>query len=479
MIMETALNLKIIRLGGYTMNYKNLAKEILVNIGGAANVKSYTHCATRLRFNLFDETKFDEDVLKKINGVMGTVKSGGQQQVIIGTDVKHVFDEISVLLKDVKQDDISDEVIDEDKSKFSKLLDTISGIFTPILPAITGAAMIKVLVILLVMANILQEGTQTHAILTFVGDTPFYFLPIMLAYNAAVKFKMSPMMGMLLGLMMIHPSYTAMVSAGDPVSFLGLPVTLATYTSTVIPVVLIVWVGSYVEKVADKVSPKAIRFFLKPLLTLLVMIPLAFCVVGPLGTIVGKGLESVLSIIQTQAPWSLPIIFGVAAPIVIMLGMHYVVTIPLVMTAIAANGYDMLGAGFLVANVAQAAAAFAIMMLAKNKDFKAMAGSTGLTALLGITEPAMYGVNLKLKKPFLYALIGGGIGGIICGLAGVKRIVFGPTGLTTIPIFIDPANTMNFVFAIVGVIASFTVTFALTYMICRKDEKVMKGIREQ
>lgn len=460
------------------MNYKNLAKEILGNVGGSSNVKSYTHCATRLRFNLHDELKFDEDVLKKINGVMGTVKSGGQQQVIIGTDVKHVFDELSVLLKDVQQDDVCTEIIEENQSKLNKILDTISGIFTPILPAITGAAMIKVIVILLVMAGVLEEGTQTHTILTFVGDTPFYFLPIMLSYSAAVKFNMSPMIGMLLGLMMIHPTYTGLVSAGEAVSFLGIPVTLATYTSTVIPVVLIVWVGSYVEKLADKLSPKAIRFFLKPLLTLLIMIPLAFCIVGPLGTIVGNGLESVLSVIQTQAPWSLPVIFGIAAPIVIMLGMHYVVTIPLVMTAIAANGYDMLGAGFLVANVAQAASAFAIMFLAKNKDFKAMAGSTGLTALLGITEPAMYGVNLKLKKPFLFSLIGGGVGGLICGIAGVKRIVFGPTGLTTIPIFIDPSNSMNFVFAIIGVVASFIVAFALTYFMCKKDESVMKGISD-
>lgn len=460
------------------MNYKNLAKEILVNVGGEENIKSYTHCATRLRFNLNDSSKFDEDVLKKINGVMGTVVSGGQYQVIIGTDVKNAFDELTLLLKDVKQDAVSEEVFDEDKSKFSKVLDTISGIFTPILPAITGAAMIKVLIILLVMAGILKEGSQTHTILTFVGDTPFYFLPIMLSYSAAVKFKMSPMMGMLLGLMMIHPTYTGLVSAQEAVSFIGIPVTLATYTSTVIPVILIVWVASYVEKFADKITPKAIRFFLKPLITLLIMIPLAFCVVGPLGTIIGTGFEAVLSTVQTQAPWSLPIIFGVCAPIVIMFGMHYVVTIPLVMTAIAANGYDMLGAGFLVANVAQAAAALAIMFLAKNSDFKAMAGSTGITALLGITEPAMYGVNLKLKKPFLFALIGGGVGGLICGLAGVKRIVFGPTGLTTIPIFIDPANNMNFIFAIVGVVASFIVTFALTYFICKKDARLMKGISE-
>ena len=461
------------------MNYKNLSKEILQNIGGSDNIKSYTHCATRLRFNLIDENKFDQDLLKKINGVMGTVISGGQCQVIIGTDVSHVFDELKSLLSGVKMDEVSDEAIDEDKSKFSKVLDTISGIFTPILPAITGASMIKVIIILLTMTGILSKDSQTYQILTFVGDTPFYFLPIMLSYSAAVKFKMNPMMGMLLGLMLIHPTYTNMVSAGEEVKLFGfLHVTLATYTATVIPVILVVWAGSFVEKFADKVSPKAIRFFLKPTITLLIMIPLAFCVVGPLGTIFGKGLESVLNVVQTQIPWALPIIFGVLAPIVIMFGMHYVVTIPLVMTAISVNGFDMLGAGFLVANMGQAGAALAIALLAKNADFKAMSASSGLTALLGVTEPAMYGVNLKLKKPFVAALIGGGIGGIICGIGGVKRIVFGPTGLTTIPIFIDPNNSMNIVYAVIAVIVSFVIAFAISYYLAKKDNKLMKEIGE-
>lgn len=329
------------------------------------------------------------------------------------------------------------------------------------------------------MSGLLQKDTQTYQILTFVGDTPFYFLPIMLSYTAAVKFKMNPMMGMLLGLMLIHPTYTNMVAAGEGVKLFGfLPVTLATYTSTVIPVILIVWIASYVERFADKVSPKAVRFFLKPLITLLVMIPLAFCAVGPIGTIVGTWLESVLNVIQTQAPWSLPIIFGILSPIVIMFGMHYVVTIPLVMTAISANGFDMIGSGFLVANMGQAGAALAIALLAKNVDFKAMAASSGITALLGVTEPAMYGVNLKLKKPFIAALIGGGIGGLICGIAGVKRIVFGPTGLTTIPIFIDPNNSMNIVFAVIGVIVSFVVAFGVTYYLTKKDKKIMNEIGE-
>ena len=299
----------------------------------------------------------------------------------------------------------------------------------------------------------------------------------MLSYSAAVKFKMNPMMGLVLGLMLIHPTYIDMVNIGDPVKlFKILPITLTKYTSTVIPIILIIWVASYVEKFADKISPKSVRFFLKPLITLLIMIPLAFVFVGPLGTIVGSWLESILNVMQIQVPWSLPIIFGILAPIFIMFGMHYVVTIPLVMTAININGFDMLGPGFLVSNMGQAGAALAISLLAKNVDFKAMSLSSGLTALLGVTEPAMYGVNLRLKKPFIAALIGGGTGGLICGLSGVKRIVFGPTGLTTLPIFIDPNNPMNIVFTIIGVIASFAMSFGITYYISKKDVKMMNEI---
>lgn len=455
------------------MDYKKLAQLIVESVGGKGNISSVTHCATRLRFTLHNGDKFDEEKLKAINGVMGTVVAGGQHQVIVGQDVANIYNEVTPLL-DGK---MTADTVEESKSLFARVLDTISGIFTPILPAIVGASMIKVLIILLTMFNLLSETSQTYTVLTFVGDTAFYFLPIMLAYSAAVKFKMNPMLGMMLGLMMIHPTYMSMVEAGESVTIFGfIPMTLAKYTSTVIPIILVVWVASYIERFMDKVVPNAIKFFIKPFLTLLIMIPIAFCVIGPLGTIVGQGLESVLNVIQTQAPWSLPIIFGVAAPIVIMFGMHYVVTIPLVMTAIAANGFDMLGAGFLVANVAQGAAALAVSLLAKDTDFKAMAASTGVSALLGVTEPAMYGVNLKLKKPFFAALAGGLTGGLICGIAGVKRIVFGPTGLTTIAIFVDPDNNMNFIFAIIGVVAAFVVAFGLTYMLVKKDNKMIEEI---
>ena len=222
------------------MNYKELSEKILNNIGGENNIKSYTHCATRLRFNLIDSKKFNENELKKINGVMGTVVSGGQEQIIIGTDVQNVYNEIKNLLEHNQKKLENTELLSEKKMSFEAILDTISGIFTPILPAISGAAMIKVLIILLGMTGFLKNNTHTYTILTFVSDTPFYFLPVMLSYSAAVKFKMNPMMGMLLGLITIHPQYLEMVKLGEKVTFLGIPVTLATYTSTVIPIILII-----------------------------------------------------------------------------------------------------------------------------------------------------------------------------------------------------------------------------------------------
>ena len=444
------------------MDYKQLASQILAAVGGKENIQSLVHCATRLRFQLADSAKFDTDTLKKTKGVMGAMYTGGQYQVIIGPDVNHVYDELIVLtgLSGGTVDTVETADLKGAKPKLMEhIMDTISSLFTPAIAAITGAAMVKVVLVLLTMAGLMDSSGTTYKLFSIAGDAPFYFLPLMLAYTSSKRFGVDPMLGMTLGFMMVHPNYTALVAAKEPVSMFGfLPVTLATYTSTVIPVT------------------KVIKFFFRPMLTLLIMTPLVYCVVGPLGNLVGMGLESVLAVIQNNAPWLLPIFFGAFGPIVIMLGMHYAVTIPLALAAIEAFGYDMLGPGFLVANIAQGAAAFAVAAQAKDKGFKSLAISTGCSALLGTTEPALYGVNLRLKKPLIASIIGGCAGGIVCGLAGVKRIVFGPTGLTSIAIFIDPNNSMNFVFALVGIAVTFVVTFALTYVMIKKDAAVQKEI---
>ena len=426
-------------------DYKQLASKILDAVGGKENVASLVHCATRLRFQLHDGSKFDTDTLKQIKGVMGALFTGGQYQVIIGPDVSHVYDELAASTGIARGSIDKVETADLKGAKpkvMERLMDTISGLFTPAVAAITGAAMVKVVLTILTMTGLLDSSSTTYALFSIAGDAPFLFLPVILAYTSSVKFGVDPMVGMAIGL----------------------------------PVILVIYVASWVQKLADKLSPQVVKFFFRPLLTFLIMTPLVFCIVGPLGNLVGEGLEAVLSVIQNNAAWFLPIFFGALGPIVIMLGMHYAVTIPLALAATQAFGYDMLGAGFLVANIAQGAAALAVMTQAKNKDFRSLAFSTGISAILGTTEPALYGVNLRLKKPLYATILGGAIGGIFCGVLGVKRIVFGPTGLTSIIIFIDPNNPWNFVFAIAAVILTFVVTFALTYVMIRKDASIQNEI---
>ncbi len=356
------------------------------------------------------------------------------------------------------------------ESLISRLLGTISGIFTPILPAITGAAMLKTLLIILTMTHVLSKETQTYAILNFVSDAAFYFLPVMLAFSAASKFKMNSMMAVSLGGVLLHPNFIAMVEAKDPVYFMGLPVSLVSYGSSVIPIILVVWVASYVERFADRFTPKSVRFFMKPLITLLVMAPVALVLIAPLGNIVGSYVAVGINFLNNHLEWVLPLIFGIFGPVFIMMGMHYAVTIPIVIQSITTYGFDMIGAGFLVANIAQGAAAFAVARQVKNDpDFKVLANSSAFTALLGVTEPALYGVNLKLKKPFYAVLIAGGIGGLFVGLMGVKRMALAPTGLLTLPVFADPNHMMNIVYAIIGACISFVLSYVLTTILLKRS----------
>jgi len=455
---------------------ETLGEQILLAVGGNSNINGLTHCATRLRFTLKDDQLPNDNLIQEMNGVLGVARAGGQYQVIVGQNVPTIYQQITNKIGEPKSETSTKTT--QNTKWFSKLLDLITGIFTPVLPAITGAAMIKTLLILLTLLHILTTKSQTYIILSFVGDTAFSFLPIFLAYTASKKFGLNPFIGMVLGAMLLHPNWTALVNAGKTVNLFGfLPVTLATYTSTVIPIILIIWIASYIDRFAEKFSPSAIRFFTQPFLTLLIMIPIAFVFVGPLGFLVGKGLGAVITAIQSKALWLLPFLFGIFAPVFIMTGMHYAVTIPLVLTSIATQGFDMLGIGYLVSNIAQGAAALAVGQKTKDTKLKALAYSSGLTALLGITEPALYGVNLKYKKPFLAVMIGGGVGGLIGGIFGVKRMTFAPTGLTTLPIFIDPKNSGNFIWAIIGSILAFVISYIITLIMIKHDHKLQQQIR--
>ena len=392
------------------MNFERIAKEVLENVGGANNVAHVTHCVTRLRFNLKDDSKADIDKIKKIKGVMGQVNKGGQFQVIIGNDVSDVYKEL-LKLGNFKSSNNQEEEKGAKKGIITSVFDTIAGIFTPIIPAIAGCGMLKAFLGLFVALGLISTETQTYYIFSFISDAAFFFMPLLLAYTAGIKFKTSPFLAMVIGGVLLHPSFSALVSAGEPVSFLGLPVRLVNYSSSVIPIILIVWLMSYVEKLANKFIPKVLRLVFVPLIVITVTAPIGLIVIGPLGTVIGDVLASGIMFIDSKATWTLPLIMGGLTPLIVMTGMHYSLY-PALFTQLATLGYQTLMPGMLISNVCQGAAALCVSIKSKNSELKQLASSTGITALLGITEPAMYGVNLKLKKPLYAVLCGGALGGL-------------------------------------------------------------------
>ncbi len=453
------------------MNYKELAEVILLNVGGKENVSALTNCATRLRFNLKDDTKANTDKLKNTKGIMGVVNKGGQYQVIIGSDVANVCKAIN----DIASFDGGNSAATEEDNRNAvvKVLDTIAGIFTPIIPAITGAGMLKAVMALLVSFSLIDTASQTYSILNFMADAAFYFLPFLLANSAAKKFKCNQYMAMTIAGILMHPNFTAMINtakqSGTGISFIGLPVTIATYSSSVIPIILGVWFMSFVEPIADKLSPNAIKFFTKPLITLVVAGTVTLVALGPLGNICGNGIAAGIAFLDQYAKWLVPLIVGTFSPLLVMTGMHYGL-IPIGINNLATSGFDtVVGPGMLGSNIAQGAASLAVACKTKNKELKQLASSAGITGVCGITEPAMYGVTMKLKKPLIGVMMGGGVSGLFLGIFGVGRYTSGSPGLLALPGYIGTEGFRNITLACVGAAIAFVVSFVVTYLVGFED----------
>ena len=461
------------------MNYENLAKSILEKIGGKENVSNLTHCATRLRFNLKDNSKAKTEEIKNINGVMGVVDKGGQYQVIIGNDVNHVYKEITKIAKLDNVTSNSEEV--DDRKPIAKVIDTITGIFTPILPAITAAGMMKAVLALLTAFNLITTTSQSYQIINFMADAAFYFLPILLANSAAKKFKCNQYLAMMLGGMLLHPTFVTMVNtakeAGTSISVFGLPISLASYSSSVLPIILGVWFMSYVEPIADKVSPKAIKFFTKPLITAVVTGIVLLVVIGPLGYIISDKVGLAIKTLETYASWLVPTLIGGLTPLLVMTGTHYGL-IPIGINNRMTMGYDtIIYPGMLASNVSQGGAALAVALKTKDSEIKQLASSAGITAVCGITEPALYGVNLRFKTPLYSSMIGGAVGGLFLGLFRVCNYSGGSPGFLTLPSYIGGDTMMTFVYAAIGGVISVAVSF-VACLVLYKDKEEVQGRRK-
>ena len=441
------------------MDYKELAAKILELIGGKDNVSGVVHCATRLRFTLKDDNKPNTDSIKKTKGVLSVVNAGGQYQIVIGPDVPQVYQEVISLggFEASAAIDDPDAEKQDNRSRLSKILESIASIFQPIIPAITGAGLLKALMALFAWLGWLKSGTQTYIILNAISDAAFYFLPILLAASCARKFKCNQGNALALAGMLLYPQFIALINGGDPVTFLGfLPVTKAPYASSVIPIILGVWFMSVVERYVQKISPQAVKFFSVPLFSLVISATATITVLGPLGSWASRLIEALFTWMNATIPWLVPTVVGIFSPLLVMTGTHYGL-IPIGTNNLATVKWDSVVIGMLPSNVAQGAAGLAVALRSKNPDTKQQASSAGLTAVLGITEPVLYGVNMRFTFPLYAAMIGGGLGGLYMGLTRVARFAGGSPGLLVLPGYIPHAEALalgytmsNFMHAVIG-----------------------------
>lgn len=482
-------------------NYDALAKTIIKDVGGKDNVISVVHCTTRLRFKLKDEKKANDGALKDTDGVVTVVKAGGQYQVVIGNEVADVYEAV------LKEGGFSgggqvadDDLDDSNMSLMDKAIDLISGIFTPILGPMAAAGMIKGLTAMCASFGWLAKTSGTYEVLYAIGDGFFYFLPLILAITSAKKFKVDRFTAITIGAAMCYPAMVAMDSSKKVLfdlfngtflhsqvhaTFLGIPIISMNYTSTVIPIILAVWFASVVEKWCKKWIPTVVKTFLVPFVTLLIVVPLTFLIIGPLATWIGNALAAITSAVYNFSPVLAGILLGGFWQVFVIFGVHWGF-VAVMMSNIAALGYDPILGLSLGASFAQIGVVLAILLQTKDQKLKGIALPAFLSGIFGVTEPAIYGVTLPRKKPFVLSCIAAGIGGGLIGFFGTKMYMMGGMGVFVIPGAIGPKTGVDM--SVYGLMIAMAVSFALGFilqMVLGKksvdqayDEKQAKTVQE-
>lgn len=455
------------------MDYKKIAQDILANLGGKDNVQELSHCMTRLRFKLHNSSKTNSDKISSIEGVITVVQSMGQFQIVIGNKVTKVYDE---MIKLVPESGVSnaDSGTKEKQSLGNAILSAVSGIFTPTIPAIAGSGMIKGILSVLAMFYLNKYGinikeSQTYIILNSLADAVFFFMPIILGYTAAKVFKTSEIISMIIGATLCYPAFTTLMTGKAAVYFLGLPVTKATYTSSVIPIIIAIWVLSYVEKFLQKYIPEVLKIIMVPTCALIIMLPATILLFGPIGIYLGNAINFAYKYIYQLSPVLCGAFLGGLWCVLVIFGAHRAL-LPIGINDVATTGRQNLLAFAGAANFSQAGSALGVFFKTKNKQLKTIAMSSSITALFGITEPAIYGVNLRLKKPMILAVICGAIGGGIMGLGGAYGNAFANQGILTIPVYAE-AGTMGFLSYLGGCAIAFFGSAILTYILGFEDIK--------
>lgn len=459
-------------------DYTVISRKIVEQIGGIDNIANVTHCMTRLRFVLKDETLADDEAVKAIDGVMGLVKQGGQYQIIIGNHVGTAYQEFLKLGNFGEQSEIAKGEKKEPltlKKVGNNILDAIVGTMSPLIPAIIGGSMVKLLVMLLGMAGILSADSETYKLINTIGDGAFYFLPMLVAASAAKKFKTDMFLAISIAGVLIHPDFRSMMEAvtvGDTAAhFMGIPIASVKYTYTVIPSICMTWILSYIERGVDKITPVVTKNFLKPMLILLIAAPIAILIIGPAGIYVGEGISSFVFAVQDKLGFVAVGIMGAIWPLLVITGMHRVFT-PTILQTISETGMEgTVMPSEIGANLSLGGVSLAVALKTKNSELRQTALAAASSALIaGTTEPALYGVAVRLKRPLLASLITGFVCGCLAGIGGLaSRSMVSPSVLTGVQ-FIDPANPGRSIAWIAGItILSIVLSFVLTLVIGFED----------
>lgn len=451
------------------MDYQAIAKEILKDVGGKDNIVDVTHCYTRLRFVLKDTKQANKEALLQTEGVISVVESGGQYQVVLGNKVAHVYNALEPLLAQQLTTKTSTK---EKNSLGNRILNTVAAIFTPVVPAIAASGMLKgILAIAVIVANNFYQvdlkPLNTYIILSAASDALFYFMPVILGYSAAKVFKTNEYIAMVIGATLCYPTIVSLMTEESAVTLFGLHVTKANYVSTVIPIILAIFMLAYVQRFLEKVIPEVLKIIMVPTLSLLLMIPATLLLFGPIGIYLGDGVNWLYYYIMNFSPILLGGFIGGIWCVLVIFGAHRGL-VPIGINDVARTGRQNLLAFAGAANFSQAGAAFGVFVRTKNKDLKAVAASATVTALFGITEPAIYGANLRLKKPMIYAVASGAAGGALMGWGGSYGTAFANQGLLTIPVYAE-AGTKAFICYLLGCGIAFFGAFLLTIFLGFND----------
>lgn len=455
--------------------YEQIANEILKEIGGKQNVTFAAHCMTRLRFNLKDQSKINLENIKRINGVLGCQFSGGQFQVVIGTTVEQVYKAICDL-GDFESRAVVDETVGRHKKKFSlkevgsSILEALSGCVIPLIPLLMAASMFKMLVAVLgpSMLKILSETDDLYTLLTFVGDAGFYFFPIVLGYSASKKFNVTPVVAMFLGCIMMHPTFTGMAAEGTTFNVFGIPCSVQNYASTLLPIILSIWIMGYVESFLKKLLPQSLKTIFVPFLSIVIMLPICLCVLGPIGSFAGNYIcEFMLGLDK------MPYIGFIAVALVaalweflVMSGMHVVFITSLVMVFAQTGQESLVSVAGSIASLSVAGMLLGAFFRIKDKEEKSLTMGYFIASIIGgVTEPGLYGNGMKYKRPFIGLMAGGFAGGLYAGIMHVTSYAMVPVasfiGLTTFA----GGPFINMVHGVISCLIGFIVAAVITYAI--------------